>query len=71
MTPIERRLFQAWAHQYLGHGKPDCLYEAMIDALDTGVDVEAVMDAATAHTDGLRERAYRRAETARLRARKG
>lgn len=74
MTDGERRLYQAWFRHYArgaeatlarvrdGRAGPA---EALGEAMDAGVDVNAVLDQASADTERLRERAYRRASARR------
>lgn len=59
----ELRLYQSWFRHYIGRGRPEgprSVAETLADALDARVDVDRVLDAATADTDRFRERAYRR-----------
>lgn len=59
MTETERRLYQAWFHHY-ARGGGRRVGETLADALDEGVDVDAVLDRATFDSESMRARAYNR-----------
>ncbi len=64
MTDLERALYQAWFKQYTGHCHRG-VFEVMTDAMNAGIDIDAIMDRAAKDSATLRERNYRRALRAR------